>query len=314
MRRHMWGGWPLALALLLASCAQPPAQAPVSAPTEPPAQPGGPKPIQPLVPAPAHGGGGGATPRPSQLSPDQAVIETSVAGDPSLIVYPTKTLTPGARYPVMVFFHGYGMDPQQLTARTDLAEAAAAEGWISAAGALGGRGHWGNEQALRRTGALIAELVEKHQADPSRIYLVGFSMGGGTALLAAANPLGLPYRAAAVVSTQGFTDLDAMTWSEAGGGTYAEPIAAAYGGSLEPAEAEAHSPLTHAPALSRLPVYLEHGESDGNVRPSHSRRLADALTALGASPEVHFYPGRSHGEETIGTSTIMSFLRGKAAP
>ena len=163
-------------------------------------------------------------------------------------------------------------------------------------------------------GNLVAELVEHHQADPQRIYFVGFSMGGGTALLAAANPLGLPYRAAAVVSTQGFTDLEAMTTGQAGGGAYARPIAEAYGGTLTPEEAKAHSPVFQAEKLRGIPVYLEHGEADTSVPCSHTQRMAQALTDLGMPPDLHLYPGKGHSEDTINEPGIISFLRGKLAP
>jgi dipeptidyl aminopeptidase/acylaminoacyl peptidase len=241
-------------------------------------------------------------------------VNVQVNGDPARVVYPAATLAPGATYPVLIFFHGSGMDQTQLTDRTDLAEKAAQEGWLAASALLTGRAHWADDGALRATGNLVQALVGQHQADPKRIYFVGFSMGGGTALLAAANPLGLPYRAAAAVSTQGFTDLLAMTRSEASGGAYARPIGEAYGGELDPDEARAHSPLEQAERLAGIPIYLEHGEADTAVPASHSRRLAERLMGLSMPPLLQLFPGKGHGEETIDEDAIMAFLRGKAAP
>jgi acetyl esterase/lipase len=275
----------------------------------------------PPLTAAAPTGGGGGTPAvnqpPARNQADSATLtvkDLQVAGDPTRIVYPTPTLEAGKLYPAIVFAHGHGMDQTQMTERTTLAEAAAKEGWLAASGAFGGRAAWANDGAQKDVGALVQELVAHHQADPKRIYLVGFSMGGGTALLAAENASTLAFRPAAVVSTQGFTDLKAMTTSEAGGGSYAFSINQAYGGLLGDADAQAHSPVDHADRLAGIPVYLEHGEADTAVPFSHSTHMATRLTELGAPPELHTYPGLGHSEETIHVSQIMAFLRGKIAP
>jgi dipeptidyl aminopeptidase/acylaminoacyl peptidase len=305
----------LASLTTLLGCSAPGAEptAPVApAPSPLSANYGAPLPASPLVGLPT-GHAYSPTPTTVRLT-DLKVVNLNVNGDPARIVHPKGGLAPGQRYPVVVFFHGSGMDQTQLTDRTRLAEKAADEGWLSASSLLTSRAHWADDDALRATGALIQLLVSQHQADPRRIYLVGFSMGGGTALLAAINPLGLPYRAAAVVSTQGFTDLQAMTNSEAGGGAYARPIAEAYGGDLTPQAAQTHSPIDQADRLRGIPVYLEHGEADTSVPPSHSARMAQKLTQLGMPPELHLYPGKGHSEETIDEDAIIQFLRGKVAP
>jgi dipeptidyl aminopeptidase/acylaminoacyl peptidase len=285
----------------------------VPAPTPLPANYGAPLPPSPLVGLPA---GHSYTPAPAtHTTPsDLKVLNTTVSGDPTRIIEPQGGRQPGALYPVVIFFHGAGMDQTQLTDRTDLAEKAAAEGWLSASGLLTGRAHWADDDALRAAGALIQTLVSQYQADPKRIYLVGFSMGGGTALLAAENASTLAFKPAAVVSTQGFTDLKAMTTPEAGGGTYALSINLAYGGQLDDADAQRHSPVDQAERLAGIPVYLEHGQADTSVPYTHSTHMAARLTELGLPPELHTYPGLGHSEETIHSAQIMDFLRGKAAP
>lgn len=42
------------------------------------------------------------------------------------------------------------------------------------------------------------------------------------------------------------------------------------------------------------PMLLMHGTADTVVQPRNSRRLAEALTAAGASAELKLYPGKSH--------------------
>ncbi len=274
-----------------------------------------------LAPA-APGQGRGGVPAPALTVPPAStrglpagtrVLDLSVSGDPTRLVLPPGA-GDGTRRPLLVFLHGHGMDQTQLTDRTSLAEVAARQGWLAAAGTLGSRAHWANDGALRAVGALVKEMVDTHGADPSRIYLVGFSMGGGTALLAAGNPLGLPYRVAAVVSTQGFTDLKAMTTEEAAGGAYARSIADAYGGGPSETDYRDHSPQVQADRLLDIPVYLEHGEADRSVPAIHTRAMAERLRALGAQPTVSLYPGSGHGEQTISEQAIISFLNGKSAP
>lgn len=336
-RQARCSGWTWLLMCALAGCggqpvastARPAAQAaPSQSAVNHPAAPGGgggaaaPLPLAPLTaaapgsatvaPGPIPTAPAPGVPAPASVdSSHLTILDTALNGDATRIVYPQPTLDAGKLYPALIFAHGYGMDQTQLTDRTELANAAAAQGWISASGAFGGKAAWANDTAMKQVGALIAELVANHQVDPKRIYLTGFSMGGGTALLAATNPLGLPYKPAAVVSTQGFTDLEAMTQPEADGGHYAPFINEAYGGQLTTTTAAQHSPLDQADKLMGIPVYLEHGEADVNVPPTHSTRMADKLQSLGMTPELHTYPGMSHGEETIHTQSIIDFLQGK---
>ena len=306
----------LLVTLLAAGCAGTPAPARLS--IAPAAPSGGPASARTGVPT-GHGRlaaarpdrilvpGGQWTPSPARpMSAGVQLKDLAIAGDPTRLVLPPGH-GDGQLRPTLVFMHGHGMDQTQLTERTGLAEAAANEGWIAASGDLGGRAHWGNDAALRHVGALIQQLVAGYAADPRRIYLVGFSMGGGTALLAAANPLGLPYQVAAVVSTQGFTDLKAMTTAAANGGGFARSIANAYGGKPTAADYAAYSPEALAAKLGGLPVYLEHGEADTVVPASHSQQLAARLPGA----KLSMYPGLGHAEQTINEVSIIRFLRGK---
>lgn len=319
MKRMWWAASTAlgtAIAQLSLGCAATPPNrepAPPALTTPMPAQPGAPLPPSPLVGLPAGQAGTPTVPVRHDTGRNLKVLNLVVSGDPVRIVYPAPSLSANQRYPVLIFFHGSGMDQTQLTERTALADKAAREGWVAASAMLTGRAHWGNAGALRATGALIGALVKDHQGDPQRLYMVGFSMGGGTALLAAANPLALPYRAAAVVSTQGFTDLQAMTRQEAGNGAYARPIAEAYDGELDATEAQRHSPITQAEKLRGIPIFLEHGLSDASVPASHSQRMADTLAGLSMPPVLHLYAGKGHGEDTIDEEAIIGFLRGKVA-
>ena len=95
-------------------------------------------------------------------------------------------------------------------------------------------------QALTALDALVADCVEKFGADPARIYLMGFSMGGGTALVSAARSTGA-YPPAAVASSAGFMDLLAMAGKDVDEGAFAPSIAEAYGGRVPNAGLAAES-------------------------------------------------------------------------
>jgi poly(3-hydroxybutyrate) depolymerase len=204
-------------------------------------------------------------------------IQRVIEGDPSVIVLPDDTRHSGPR-PAVLFLHGHGMDEHQMLNRTTLAHRVTEEGWLAAAGLAGSRTHWGNEGALRATAALIKTLIHDYQADPQHIYLVGFSMGGGTALLTAANPLGLPYHIAAVASSQGYSDLRAMY----GNPSYASSIRHSFGRSPTAPDLALRSPVSLAEKLRGTALYLEHGESDTAVpvfdrRSRHSPFLSKGL-------------------------------------
>ena len=53
------------------------------------------------------------------------------------------------------------------------------------------------------------------------------------------------------------------------------------------------SPVTHASA-SAPPILLMHGAVDDMVPPAQSVRLAEALTAAGATVELELVPGATH--------------------
>jgi dipeptidyl aminopeptidase/acylaminoacyl peptidase len=57
----------------------------------------------------------------------------------------------------------------------------------------------------------------------------------------------------------------------------------------------AHSPLTVAPCLARVPLLVQHGDADPVVPVEQSRRLARAVAAAGGDVELVIHPGEGHG-------------------
>ena len=103
--------------------------------------------------------------------------------------------------------------------------------------------------------------------DPASLALVGFSRGGGIAMLRAADGALDP-----VVSISGMVE-GTTAW-----------------GNL-PDEVN----IVERAAGVRAPVLLLHGEDDPLVPVTQAEHLADALRAAGADVQTHWYPNGGHG-------------------
>ncbi|QDV48516.1 carboxylesterase family protein [Gimesia fumaroli] len=115
---------------------------------------------------------------------------------------------------------------------------------------------------------MISEISQKHAIDPRRIYITGFSMGGyGTWSMIAQYP-----------------DLFAAASPICGGG-----------------DPETVSKFVH------LPLWVVHGDEDQVVPVSESRKMIEALRALGASPLYHELEGGKHNcwSQTYGQSNQL---------
>jgi dienelactone hydrolase len=124
-------------------------------------------------------------------------------------LYTPSNLEPGKRYPVVLFMHGCCGQDYHATLRN--AVDPPVRMWhnfgantqriptyiISAKTKVGWRQHFENLKSV------IDELIDNHQGDPQRIYVSGFSMGGGgtweilekyPGFFAAALPMGMDFR------------------------------------------------------------------------------------------------------------------------
>ncbi len=150
---------------------------------------------------------------------------------------------------------------------------------------------WMNDKAVASMDALIAEMKKAEKIDPTRIHIIGTSMGAGSGLIYVSKR---PNNIRSICAIFPMTDFNAWI-SETP--RYFGPIAQAYGldrGALESVLAE-RSPIRHPEAFVNVPVFLLHGDSDKIVLPHHSRDFAAALTARGCS--VTFHEARGFGHE-----------------
>jgi polyhydroxybutyrate depolymerase len=135
----------------------------------------------------ATGCGGGATtasqPSPARKAEPAACLRApghrEIAGN--LVDIPRRL---PRRPPLLLVFHGMHETPSHMVARTGFDGLAARNGFVVAypSSTQGDRwqlNHGDGDQDLARIGAFIETAVTRVCADPRRVYLTGFSNGGG---------------------------------------------------------------------------------------------------------------------------------------
>lgn len=193
-------------------------------------------------------------------------------------VFVPDNWTPNKKWPVILFLHGIGESGHDGLAQTDLGIATAIRVNRSRFPAIVvlpqcRKNLWWTDSPMDDLAmAALSQAEKEFQGDPRRIYLTGLSMGGyGTWHLAAK----YPGKFAALV-----------------------PIC---GGILRPEEARVHPPQDKKPYAdaakkigSNTPVWIFHGAFDDTVPVTESRRMAEAMKALGGETRYTEYPGVGH--------------------
>lgn len=136
--------------------------------------------------------------------------------------------------------------------------------------------------------AALDSTMAQFRIDPNRVYLTGLSLGGhGTWYLGYAHP----ERFAALVPVCGFVS---------GNERYPSFLP---DDTVDPYRAVAER-------LRRTPVWIFHGEVDPVVPPTESRRLAEALGALGGDVRYSELPGTGHNawDAAYGSPAMAEWL------
>jgi|APLak6261679142_1056127.scaffolds.fasta_scaffold00064_11 predicted peptidase len=153
------------------------------------------------------------------------------------------------RYPLVVFLHGSGEKGTDTTSHlVNGVQAFEGQPFITVApqcpigDTWGGSWYGGDSTSQRALVSLVRELTGRRSVDPSRVHLVGYSMGaiGAWAII------------------ERYTELFAS----------AVPIA----GDLEPESAR---------SLTQFPIWAFHGQRDKLVRPDNTRRVAKLMRERG---------------------------------
>ena len=112
--------------------------------------------------------------------------------------------SPGnAPVPMVIGYHGFGMSPASVAASSTLDEEANERGWFYVAPMGIDDVLYGSPVCQQNISASIQWMLDNFSIDPDRLYMVGFSMGGGVSLNYAArhrDPDGIMIAALGIVS------------------------------------------------------------------------------------------------------------------
>jgi acetyl esterase/lipase len=193
--------------------------------------------------------------------------EFDAGGDPALVHGYLLYLPRGIenrRWPLIVYLHGRALRGDHLSLLTryglpDRLQDDESFPFIVVAPQLPGDQSWTDTDRLTD---LVRHIVARYPVDPSRIYLIGYSMGAGG------------------------------VWREAV--AHPELFAAA-----SPAAAWTPEPSeTIASALADLPIRIYHGTADEAAPFARAEAMAEALERAGVDVTFTVFQGADHGELT----------------
>jgi predicted peptidase len=192
-------------------------------------------------------------------------------------------------YPVILFLHGAGETkggkkmPVEVGIGPAIKKNEKAVGFIvvipqaeSVKTRVGGR-WYADAPDGKRALAMLDAVQKEYKTDPDRVILTGLSMGGfGTWQMAFAHP----DKWAAIVPV-------------CGGG--------------DPKAAE---------AIKHIPCWCFHGDKDQAVKVDLSRRMVEALKAVGGTPKYTEYPGVGHvsWDKAYGTPELWTWMAEQKRP
>jgi predicted peptidase len=141
--------------------------------------------------------------------------------------------------------------------------------------------------------AALDRSIKEFRGDPTRVILTGYSAGGnGTWSIASR----YPERFAAIVPVCSFVTRFTGVASK----VEYPPLA--------PAGADPHGYV--AQKVSKLPVWMFHGDADKTVLPDDSRKMFAALKAIGANVRYSELPGVNHNawDPAYGNAELIDWM------
>jgi pimeloyl-ACP methyl ester carboxylesterase len=192
-------------------------------------------------------------------------------------------LIPGdPEQPHVIFVHGLDSE-RSADGAVDLASRLVGQGYNVLLFDLRGHGRSGGERIsggyFEREDVLGAyDFLLSRGAAAGRVGVIGFSLGGGVAIMAAADERGI----AAVVADSAFADIDDLIAQETARKTFLSedlvpvflPAARLFADRLYGIDLGDISPERDAGLLT-FPILLIHGDADSRIPPSHSRRILE---------------------------------------
>jgi len=245
----------------------------------------------------------------------EITIETSLGGTETFWLQIPAGYEPGTPRPLLVGWHQWGGNHDEMRLASDFDAEANARGWIAASHDGPSPTHWNNHAAQSNVVDMIAWITARYSVDPDRIYMVGASMGGAAGMVFADNhldPRGPMVAAAASIS--GIQDCERRFHEQginnsmiaAFGGTPAEVPHAYHRNSavfFADSTASMHVNALHLPLL----LTFGRGDSDQPWR-SHAEDLYAAVAGQVDTVLIRESALYGHGWACAEAALICDFL------
>ncbi len=207
--------------------------------------------------------------------------EIRVQGEPfTYQVFLPASWTAEKSWPIVMFLHGAGERGTDGVAHTRVGLPRLLRRWPDFEAVVVmpqcPRGTWwGQAEVEERVYAALEDALQTYRGDPERVYLTGLSLGGyGTWAFG----FKYPGKFAALVPVCGGvaarSRIPPPPW--------------------HPAALDGDAYAATARAIGKTPVWAFHGEADRVIPVSESRRLVEALRALGGDVRYTEYEGVGH--------------------
>lgn len=231
---------------------------------------------------------------------------------------------PQSPAPLLVAFHGYGNSEADILVNTTFFEKAMARGWYVIAPLGAHKFHFNVPYAQANTDYALRWATQLLDIDPTRIYGVGFSMGGGSAMTYAArhmDPSGPMF--AAVVNHTGTVSVSHVYDNSVDTSLLEDPLM--FGGSptqypfrysqasvvdIDNMTLTVDANTDLAQNLEFVPVHNYYATQDPLA---HLRIECDVVDSwltntLGYSSQLDSIPGTQHTWNTIDEDTVLDWL------
>lgn len=241
----------------------------------------------------------------------------------------------GAPIPLVVAYHGFGMSDGSVADASTLDEECETRGWAYLAPTGIDDQVFGSVPGQEHVLASIEWMLSNFAIDPERIYMVGFSMGGGVCANFAArhrDPQGVMIAAVGMVSST--MDWELEHWNGPPGLKTLLEHPLNFGGPPATNGFEYHRsstivwsgypplpgfllpPLSMGTNLGSTPVYMTYDVDDGiTYLPQLNQDLFALLGAIGGTAEIHPVSGSPvpHSWSVLDEVDLFDFFEGKTA-
>ena len=229
----------------------------------------------------------------------------ATGSEQSYALFVPKSYDPAKKKPVVVFLHSWydRFDDRQWLRVAEIPGTIQAQceerGWVAIGPEAFGNS-WYNDKGEQQVLESVDEVAKSVSIDTSRLVLIGRSMGGAGALTIAMHH---PDRVVATVALAPITDY--VEYSNGNPGLLLadgpSSVKTAFGG-MPDDKAEVYrsmSAIHNIDKLSKVPVYLIHGDKDGVVNVEHSRRIVPLLKKAGGKVMYKEVKDQDHVMEMI---------------